>query len=169
MSITKIEKDSDDFWCRRLTLKLEFWHFLTPSYPQNSIYLFLCACWFLDKNLSNFVSAAWKLNCITIMLGLVLQQKCMNVFHKVVNKAFFSSLDKRKKFVTQKKHPFKFHEVQVGRRSLAATGHYDTTEVVVVTKWKQAPFFRPASDKWSTSGFCPISPIARSASCVWVC
>ena len=26
----------------------------------------------------------------------------------------------KKKFVTQKKHPFKFHEVQVGKRSLAA-------------------------------------------------
>ena len=144
MSITKIEKDSDDFWCRRLTLKLEFWHFLTPSYPQNSIYLFLCACWFLDKNLSNFVSAAWKLNCITIMLGLVLQQKCMNVFHKVVNKAFFSSLDKRKKFVTQKKHPFKFHEVQVGKRSLAAWQLYRPLwchRSSSSSKWKQAPFF----------------------------
>ena len=28
----KVEKDSDDFRCRKLTLKVKFWHFLRPSY-----------------------------------------------------------------------------------------------------------------------------------------
>ena len=32
----KNEKDSDDFWHRKLTLKVKFWHFATP--PN---YLFL--------------------------------------------------------------------------------------------------------------------------------
>ena len=26
----KIEKDSDNFWHRELTLKIKFWHYLTP-------------------------------------------------------------------------------------------------------------------------------------------
>ena len=36
----KIEKDSDDHWQRKLTLKVKFWHFLTArhkSKTQNSI------------------------------------------------------------------------------------------------------------------------------------
>ena len=28
----KNQKDSNDFWHRKLTLKVKFWHFLTPSY-----------------------------------------------------------------------------------------------------------------------------------------
>ena len=32
----KIEKDSDDFWHRKLTLKVEFWHFLIPPHYSNS-------------------------------------------------------------------------------------------------------------------------------------
>ena len=32
----EIEKDSDDFWRRKLTLKVEFWHFLTPPHYTNS-------------------------------------------------------------------------------------------------------------------------------------
>ena len=32
----KIEEDSDDFWHRKLTLKVKFWHFLTPSHYTNS-------------------------------------------------------------------------------------------------------------------------------------
>ena len=32
----KIEKDSDDFWHRKLTLKVTFWHFLTPPHCTNS-------------------------------------------------------------------------------------------------------------------------------------
>ena len=31
-STKKIEKDFDDFWRRKLTLKVKFWHYLTPSY-----------------------------------------------------------------------------------------------------------------------------------------
>ena len=32
----KIEKDSDDFWHRKLTLKVKFWHFSTPLHYTNS-------------------------------------------------------------------------------------------------------------------------------------
>ena len=42
----KIERDSDGFWHRKLTLKFKFWYFLTPP----------------GKNLSNFVPAVWKLH-----------------------------------------------------------------------------------------------------------
>ena len=53
----KIEKYSDDFWHRKLTLKVKFWHFLTPPHYtiyQNSIISFDYS-WFLGKNISNFV------------------------------------------------------------------------------------------------------------------
>ena len=39
----KVEKDSDDFWPRKLTLEVKFWHFLTAchySKIQNSIISF---------------------------------------------------------------------------------------------------------------------------------
>ena len=32
----KIEKDSEDFWHRKLTLKVKFWLFLTPPHYTNS-------------------------------------------------------------------------------------------------------------------------------------
>jgi tricorn protease-like protein len=32
----KNEKDSEDFWHRKLTLKVKFWHFLTPPHHNNS-------------------------------------------------------------------------------------------------------------------------------------
>ena len=55
-----IEKDLDDFWHRK------FWRFLTrPHYnnSQNSIVsLGYVECWFLGKNLSMFVSPAWRLD-----------------------------------------------------------------------------------------------------------
>ena len=57
----KIEKDSDDFWHRKLTLKVKFQHFLTPSHYtnlQNSMISFDCS-WFVAKNLSNFISLPW--------------------------------------------------------------------------------------------------------------
>ena len=60
----KIEKDSDNFWHRKLTLKVKFWHFLTPPHYtnlQNSMISFDCS-WFLAKNLSNYVSFPWKLH-----------------------------------------------------------------------------------------------------------
>ena len=51
----KIEKDSDDFWHRKLTLKVKFWHFLTPPHyinSQNSI--------IFGKDLS--IPLPWKLD-----------------------------------------------------------------------------------------------------------
>ena len=60
----KIQKDSDDFWHRKLTLKVKFWYFLTaPHYSnfQNLVISFEYS-WFLAKNLSNFLSLPWKLH-----------------------------------------------------------------------------------------------------------
>ena len=60
----KNQKDSDDFWHRKLTLKVKFWYCLTaPHYTnsQNSMITFDYS-WFLAKNLSNFVSLPWKLH-----------------------------------------------------------------------------------------------------------
>ena len=60
----KNQKDSDDFWHRKLTLKVKFWYFLTaPHYSnfQNLVISFKYS-WFLAKNLSNFVSLPWKLH-----------------------------------------------------------------------------------------------------------
>ena len=62
----KIERDSDDFWHGKLTLKVKFWHFLKPPHytnSQNSIIVCgMWVCWFLGKNLSNFVPPTWKLD-----------------------------------------------------------------------------------------------------------
>ena len=63
-SMEKNENDSDDFWHRKLTLKVKFWYFLTaPHYSnfQNLVISFEYS-WFLAKNLSNFVSLSWKLH-----------------------------------------------------------------------------------------------------------
>ena len=63
-SMKKYQKHSDDFWHRKLTLKVRFWHFLTlPHYTnsQNSMISFDYS-WFLAKHLSNFVSLPWKLD-----------------------------------------------------------------------------------------------------------
>ena len=63
-SVKKNQKDSDDFWHRKLTLKVKFWYFLTaPHYSnfQNLVISFEYS-WFLAKNLSNFVSLPWKLH-----------------------------------------------------------------------------------------------------------
>ena len=60
----KNQKDSDDFWHRKLTLKVKFWYFLTaPHYSnfQNLVTSFEYS-WFLPKNLPNFVSLPWKLH-----------------------------------------------------------------------------------------------------------
>ena len=70
-SMKKNQKHSDDFWHRKLTLKVKFWYFLTaPHYSnfQNLVISFEYS-WFLAKNLSNFVSLPWKLHnreCHTI-------------------------------------------------------------------------------------------------------
>ena len=60
----KNQRDSDDFWHRKLTLKVKFWYFLTaPHYSnfQNMVISFEYS-WFLPKNLPNFVSLPWKLH-----------------------------------------------------------------------------------------------------------
>ena len=70
-SIKTKQKDLDDFWHRKLTLKVKFWYFLTaPHYSnfQNLVISFEYS-WFLAKNLSNFVSLPWKLH----------NRKCHNV------------------------------------------------------------------------------------------
>ena len=63
----KIEKDSDNFWYRKLTLKVkrlgDFALFDTSPLVQFSKFTnFLFVCWFLGKNLSNFVPPVWKLH-----------------------------------------------------------------------------------------------------------
>ena len=63
----KIEKDSDNFWYRKLTLKVkrlgDFALFDTSPLTQFSKFNnFLWVCWFLGKNLSNFVPPVWNLH-----------------------------------------------------------------------------------------------------------
>ena len=60
----KIQKDSDDFWHRKLTLKIKFWYFLTAPHYSNfkNLVISFEYSWFLAKNLSNFVSLSWKLH-----------------------------------------------------------------------------------------------------------
>ena len=69
----KTQKDSDYFWRRKLTVKVIFWHFLTPpNYTnlQNSMISFNCS-WFLVKNLSNFVSLFWNsTTCAAVIQGV---------------------------------------------------------------------------------------------------
>ena len=60
----KNQKDSDDFWHRKLTSKVKFWYFLTaPHYSnfQNLVISFEYS-WFLAKSHFNFVSLPWKLH-----------------------------------------------------------------------------------------------------------
>jgi hypothetical protein len=57
-------KNLDDFWHRKLTLKVIFRHFFTSSHytnSQNSMISFDYSS-FLANNLSNFVSLPWKLH-----------------------------------------------------------------------------------------------------------
>ena len=63
----KIEKDSDNFWYRKLTLKVgrlgDFALFDTSPLVQFSKFKnFLWVGWFLGKNLSDFVPPVWKLH-----------------------------------------------------------------------------------------------------------
>ena len=48
------ETKADDFWNRKLTLKVKFWHFLTAQFPLSMLILRK------KKTLSNFVSPIWK-------------------------------------------------------------------------------------------------------------
>ena len=76
----KIEKDSDNFWYRKLTLKVkrlgDFALFDTSPLTQFSKFNnFLWVCWFLGKNLSNFVPPVWKLHnlyCQTVHCGKIM-------------------------------------------------------------------------------------------------
>ena len=63
-SIKIIQRNLNDFWCKKLNLKVRFWHFLTPPcYTNLQTSMFsIDNSWFLAKNLSNFVSLAWKLH-----------------------------------------------------------------------------------------------------------
>ena len=79
-SMKKNEKDSYDFWHRKLTLKVKFWHFLTARHHFNSPNLVISFdySWFLAKNLSSFVSLLWKLhnrychNCRSLLTASLL-------------------------------------------------------------------------------------------------
>ena len=68
----------------RMTLRVKFWHFLTPSLYQFSKFNdSIWVCWFLGKNLSNFVSPAWKLdNPYCHILHWKLQ---MSLTHTIIN------------------------------------------------------------------------------------
>ena len=69
----KIQKDSDDFWRRKLILKVRFWHFLMPPHYtnlQNSMISF---------NYSWFLSPPWKLHnryCHSVHLHCVIALLC---------------------------------------------------------------------------------------------
>ena len=63
----KIEKDSDNFWYSKLTLIVgrlgDFALFDTSPLVQFSKFKnFPWVCWFLGKNLSNFIYPVWKLH-----------------------------------------------------------------------------------------------------------
>ena len=66
----KTEKDSDEFWKRNLTSKVKFWDIFDTSPPMkfSKFNDFLWVCWFLDKNLSNFVSP--DLNLHNLAFGI---------------------------------------------------------------------------------------------------
>ena len=50
------QKESDVFWQKKLTLKVNFWPFLTTQhYALTKYNIFLRVCWFLTKNLSNIL------------------------------------------------------------------------------------------------------------------
>ena len=79
---TKIEKDSDNFWHRKLTLKVKFWHFLIARHYSNSpnLVILFDYSWFLARNLSNLLSLPWKLHnryCHTTYSILVVQKLCL--------------------------------------------------------------------------------------------
>ena len=60
-------KNSVDFWHRKLTLKVQFWHFLRPWHYvnlQNTAISFECS-WFLSKNLAFYDPSSKKLYDLT--------------------------------------------------------------------------------------------------------
>ena len=58
----KNKKDSNDFWHRKLSLKVKFWHFFNPPHYTNFQSSIIKFGWFLGKNLFGFVPPAWKLD-----------------------------------------------------------------------------------------------------------
>ena len=67
----KIEKDSDDFWHRKLTLKVKFWLFLTPPHytnSHNSIIFFGYVDSYAKKILLLYPSLENSITCITIVV-----------------------------------------------------------------------------------------------------
>ena len=54
----------DDNWRRKLTIKVKFWHFFdtSPLHHFSKFYNFFWVCWFIGKNLSNFVPPTLKLD-----------------------------------------------------------------------------------------------------------
>ena len=82
---------SNDFWRRKLTLKVKFWYFLTaPHYSnfQNLVISFEYS-WFLAKNLTNFVSLHWKLHnryCNTwdILIRILYSKSCSSAKSHVI-------------------------------------------------------------------------------------
>ena len=57
----KNEKDSDNFWQRKLTLKIQFWYFL-PLRQFTKYNIFLWVCWFLTKIIFYVVSLSGNLD-----------------------------------------------------------------------------------------------------------
>ena len=98
----KLRKISNDFWHRKLTLKVKFWHFLTPPHYILQFAKFndiLWICWFLAKNLSNFLSLSWKLHhrychkyiyLDSKLCWIILKQQEMSI-NKVIQIFWFSS------------------------------------------------------------------------------
>jgi hypothetical protein len=95
----KIEKDSDNFWHRKLTLKVKRLGdiALFDAYPLTQFSKFnnfIWVCWFLGKNLSNFVPPVWKLNnpychihhCAMSAFQLVFSAHCLSPHAKVHKK-----------------------------------------------------------------------------------
>ena len=78
----KTERDSDDFWHRK------FWHFLSASQYTNSY----TVCWFLGKNLCNYLSQDLKLHnryCHSADLQSFSSVRATNCFCK--NKSLFET------------------------------------------------------------------------------
>ena len=97
----KIEKDSDNFWYRKLTLKVgrlgDFALFDTsPSIQFLKFNNCLWVGWFLGKNLSNFAPPVWKLhnpychNVQTITLTSLRDLYCNIEFARLIHVNFVS-------------------------------------------------------------------------------
>ena len=87
-SLKKNQKDSNDFLPRKLNLEVKFWHFLTPTHKTMILFDY---SWFLDKDLSNFVSLPWKLYILYCHKKKLLQNLDLELLHVVpFNNLYFS-------------------------------------------------------------------------------